>query len=232
MRTRIQVFARAPVSGEAKTRLIPRLGANAAARLQMKLTEHALAIARSAGFGPVEFRAIELGPIELGPVEQGPVELWCSPDCTHPSFQAFSDQGIVLRDQGSGSIGERMHRALQHALLSGDSAVLIGSDCPSLTAQDLSSAAQALDKETDFCFIPAEDGGYVLIAAAPHALRSLPRVFENVDWGTSNVMAQTRQRLQESGRTWQELTPRWDVDRPEDYDRLLREQPDLLKADQ
>lgn len=125
-----------------------------------------------------------------------------------------------------------MHRALQHALLSGDSAVLIGSDCPSLTAQDLSSAAQALDKETDFCFIPAEDGGYVLIAAAPHALRSLPRVFENVDWGTSNVMAQTRQRLQESGRTWQELTPRWDVDRPEDYDRLLREQPDLLKADQ
>jgi rSAM/selenodomain-associated transferase 1 len=178
----------------------------------MKLTEHALTIARSAGLGPVE--------------------LWCSPDCTHPTFEDFSDQGIVLHDQASGSIGERMHRALLHALLAGDSAVLIGSDCPSMTAQDLRNAVQTLGEKTDFAFIPAEDGGYVLIAAASHATRSLHRVFDDIDWGTSNVMAQTRQRLRENGRTWQELPPRWDVDRPEDYDRLVREQPGLFEAKQ
>ena len=217
MGTRAQLLARAPVSGEPRTRLIPRPGANAAARFQKRLTAHALTIARSARFGPVEL---------------GLLELWCSPDCTHPTFEAFSDQGIVLRDQASGSIGERMHRALLHVLLAGDSVVLIGSDCPSMTAQDRRNAAQALDKETDFAFIPAEHSGYVLIAVALHAPRSLRRVLDDIDWGTSNVMTQTRQRLRENGRSWQELPPRRDVDRPEDYDRLVREQPGLLKAKQ
>jgi glycosyltransferase A (GT-A) superfamily protein (DUF2064 family) len=41
-------------------------------------------------------------------------------------------------------------------------------------------------------------------------------------------MLQTRSRLRELGQTWQELPPRWDIDRPEDYDRLLREQPQIL----
>ena len=38
----IIVFSRPPVPGEAKTRLIPRLGAWGAARLQLRLTRHAL----------------------------------------------------------------------------------------------------------------------------------------------------------------------------------------------
>jgi len=212
VKTRVQVFTRAPVSGQAKTRLIPRLGANGAASLQMRLTEHALSIAVAAGLGPVE--------------------LWCSPDCTHPAFRTVADQGIVLHDQGSGNIGDRMHRALSQALLAGDAAVLIGSDCPSLCPQDLQDAAQALHNKKDFAFVPAEDGGYVLIAAATNEPRSLRRAFDSIDWGTENVMAQTRERLRECGRTWHELTSRWDIDRPEDYDRLMREQPGFLTAKQ
>ena len=50
----IIVFAKAPVPGEAKTRLIARLGAWGAARLQLQLTRHALALARAARCGPVE----------------------------------------------------------------------------------------------------------------------------------------------------------------------------------
>ena len=42
----IAVFARAPIAGQAKTRLIPRLGAAGAARLQRQLTERSLARAR------------------------------------------------------------------------------------------------------------------------------------------------------------------------------------------
>ena len=210
MAVRIQVFARAPVSGEVKTRLIPRLGADSAARLQMTLTEHAIATAASAGIGPVE--------------------LWCSPDRAHPTFEAFAARGIVLREQQTGTIGERMYRALSDALRAGDSAILIGSDCPSLTAQDLRDAAQTLRMETDFAFVPAEDGGYVLIAAAPRVQSCLHRIFDEIDWGTSQVMDQTRGRLGELGRVWHELAPRWDIDRPEDYDRLLHEQPGLLET--
>lgn len=210
MKTRVQVFARAPVSGEVKTRLIPELGADLAARLQTRLTEHAIAIAVSARIGPVE--------------------LWCSPDSAHPTFGTFAAQGIVLREQENAMLGERMHRALAHALRAGDAAVLIGSDCPSLTPEDLRDAARALRTQTEFAFVPAEDGGYVLIAAAPGVQACLQRVFEGVEWGTARVMAQTRERLRETGRRWLELTPRWDIDRPEDYHRLLREQPELLKT--
>jgi glycosyltransferase A (GT-A) superfamily protein (DUF2064 family) len=109
---RVQVFARAPVSGEVKTRLIPRIGADAAADMQLALTERALAVALEAGIGPVE--------------------LWCSPDPSHPTFAAYQHSGVTLRSQCDGDIGERMLQALSSALLAGDTVVLIGSDCPSL----------------------------------------------------------------------------------------------------
>ena len=198
------MFARAPVSGEVKTRLVPRLGADGAARLQMKLTEHAVATAIAS--------------------EVGPVELWCSPDISHPTFAALAQRGATLLDQGSGELGERMYRALSCAIRDGDLAVLIGSDCPSLTPHDLRCAAQALRDGADAAFVPAEDGGYVLIAA-----RSCSReLFDDIPWGSNTVMAQTRGRLRELGQTWRELSPRWDVDRPEDYERLIREQPQIL----
>ena len=201
---RVQVFARAPVSGESKTRLIPRLGADGAAAIQLTLTERALLVARDAGIGPVE--------------------LWCSPDRSHAAFIAQENCGITLHDQGEGDIGQRMCRALCSALHAGDMPVLIGSDCPSLTPQDLRDAAAALEVGADVAMVPAEDGGYVLIAA-----RTSPRsLFDGIDWGTSRVIEQTRSRLRELGLTWQELEARWDIDRPEDYDRLLREQPQIL----
>jgi len=204
MACRVQVFARAPVSGEAKTRLIPRLGADGAAEMQLALTERALAVALEAGVGSVE--------------------LWCSPDRSHPTFAAYEEGGIALRSQGKGDIGERMHRALCSALLVGDMPVLIGSDCPCLTAQDLRDAATALKTGADVALVPAEDGGYVLIAARTCS-RSL---FDGIDWGTGRVMEQTRGRLRELRFTWKELEQRWDIDRPEDYERLLREQPQIL----
>ncbi len=198
---KVQIFARAPVSGEVKTRLIPRLGADAAAEVQLVLTRHALATALEADIGPVE--------------------LWCSPNQSHPSFAGLKNSGVVLRDQGEGDIGERMHRALSNALLAGDIPVLIGSDCPSLTAKDLRDAARALERGADVALVPAEDGGYVLIAARTCS----GSLFDGIDWSSDRVMAQTRSRLRELGYAWKELAPRWDIDRPEDYDRLLREQP-------
>lgn len=204
---RVQVFARAPVSGDVKTRLIPRIGADSAARLQRTLTERAVATAIAAGIGPVE--------------------LWCSPDLAHPSFTAFTKLGITLRDQGSGNLGERMHRALSDALQAGDFAVLIGSDCPSLIPDDLRGAARALEQCADVAFVPAEDGGYVLIAARTCS----HRLFDGISWGSGSVMEESRSRLRELGQTWKELAPRWDIDRPEDYDRLLREQPQLLERE-
>ena len=201
-----QVFARTAVSGDVKTRLIPRLGADGAARLQQILTARTVETALTANIGPVE--------------------LWCTPDRSHSAMVALAERGVELHDQGPGGLGERMQRALEHALANADFAVLTGSDCPSLTPSDLQSAATALQEGSDVAFVPAEDGGYVLIAAK----RCSHRLFDGIEWGRDTVMEETRLRLQELGWSWKELATRWDVDRPQDYDRLLREQPDIMSA--
>ena len=62
-----------------------------------------------------------------------------------------------------------------------------------------------------------EDGGYVLIGLT----RCDARLFEGIAWGGSSVVAETRARLRALGWTWRELDTLWDVDRPEDYERLI-----------
>jgi uncharacterized protein len=71
MRTALIVFARAPVAGQAKTRLIPALGAAGAAALAERLLELALGAAVAAGFDTVELCATpDAGHQALR---------WCSP---------------------------------------------------------------------------------------------------------------------------------------------------------
>jgi hypothetical protein len=101
-------------------------------------------------------------------------------------------------------------------LLDAGPAVLVGSDCPSLGAADLHAAATSLATH-DAVIQPAEDGGYVLVGLA----RPLPGIFEGIRWGEPNVMRDTRARLRAAAATWREMPVRWDVDRPEDYRRLL-----------
>jgi rSAM/selenodomain-associated transferase 2/rSAM/selenodomain-associated transferase 1 len=195
--TAIAVLARAPVPGEAKTRLVPRLGANGAAALQRRLTLRTLATATSAAVGPVE--------------------LFCAPDRRHAFFGECGERfGIPLHEQCAGDLGARMLQAFAALLPGHDRVLLVGTDCPALTAAHLARAAVLLD-DHDAVVWPAEDGGYVLIG-----LRQVtPDLFGNISWGSANVMAQTRERLQRLGWRWAEAEPLWDVDLPQDYERLL-----------
>ena len=97
-------------------------------------------------------------------------------------------------------------------------ALLLGSDCPALTARHLRRAERALGAGTDAVFVPCEDGGYALIGLQ----RVDARLFEGIAWGGENVMAETRTRLAGLGWRWRELETLWDVDRPEDYARLMK----------
>lgn len=194
--TKIAVFARAPVPGAAKTRLIPALGADGAARLHEALTDHALSEAARAGLGPVE--------------------LWCAPDCAHPFFARCAQAyGVGLREQPPGDLGAKMLFAFEAAR---GPLLLMGSDCPSITARDLADCARALTEGADAVFLPAEDGGYELVGAA----RPIPKIFEGIAWGGERVMAQTRDSLASLRLGWREVRTVWDVDRPEDIDRLAR----------
>lgn len=191
------VFAKAPVPGEVKTRLIPALGAAGAAALHERLVDRALATAVAAAVGPVE--------------------LCCTPDDPHPALAALARvHGAALAAQGPGDLGDRMHAALSRALAGAPAAIVIGSDCPALAPQHLREAAAALAGH-DAVLQPAEDGGYVLVGLS----RPAPAIFEGIRWGEATVMADTRERLRGAGLRWKEMPERWDVDRPEDYRRLL-----------
>ncbi len=189
----VLIFARAPVPGECKTRLIPDLGAEGAAALHARLVEHALQIA-----------------IES---EVGPVSLCCAGDLDHPFFANCAEKfGVSLQRQSEGDLGARMLQAFVHA---GGPALLAGSDAPSITQQHWRDCAQALTAH-DAVFLSAEDGGYALIGLQKPG----SAIFRNMVWSTSEVMAQTRARMRAMQMTWTEPAVVWDVDDANGLERL------------
>jgi uncharacterized protein len=189
----VAVLARAPVAGQAKTRLIPALGADGAAALQERLIERTIQTACAAAIGPVT--------------------MWTTP-APHPCFAALTSRHrVALALQPEGDLGVRMLAACAAA---NGPAIVIGTDCPVLTPAHLRQAAGVLREGTDVVVIPAEDGGYVLIGSR----RPQPGLFAAMTWSTDTVMAETRRRLAQEGLTWREPAQLWDVDRPEDIARL------------
>jgi len=200
---RVMVFARAPTPGKAKSRLIPALGEAGAAALHRRLVMHCLRAARDSRLGPVE--------------------LWCAPDADDPFFRDCERHcGVSLHPQGEGDLGARMQRAFESALAGAERAILVGSDIPALSAQYLRDADQALGRGDDAAIGPAEDGGYVLIGLS----RCDPELFRDIPWGGPEVLAETRRRLATPSWRSSELPVLWDVDRPEDLERL----PEGLRA--
>jgi rSAM/selenodomain-associated transferase 1 len=181
----IIVFAKAPVPGEAKTRLISRLGPWRAARLHERLTRRAVRTALAARCGPVEVHGT-----------------------ARHSF--FSSLKIPFRLQRGRDLGARMYRALSR----NPGAILIGTDCPELTAADLRRADRLLRAGYDAVLAPAEDGGYALIGSR----RARKEWFAGIAWGTQRVYSDTVERL--AGCRWRALRRVWDVDRPEDLARF------------
>lgn len=204
-RIQVAVLAKAPIPGLAKTRLIPALGAQGAARLQWRLTRQAVRTALDAGLGPVT--------------------LWCAPDTRHRCFRALRRAlRVTCLVQASGDLGERMHTAFRLHCATGP-LLLIGTDCPPLTPHHLREAAQALLAGCDAVFFPAEDGGYALVG-----LRELQSaLFRDMRWSTPAVMQDTRLRAGEAGLAWRELETLWDLDVPDDLARLSASQAASLR---
>jgi hypothetical protein len=189
-------MAKAPEPGQVKTRLARALGEAAASTLATRMLHHTLATARRAAAGMVE--------------------LCVAPDTRHPTVrEAASRFGVQLSAQGEGDLGQRMARIARRVLDAGERPILIGTDCPALTPTHLQQAAAALET-ADAAFLPATDGGYVLIGLH----RFDRRLVEGIAWGTNAVMQQTRSRLKELGWTWWEGETLHDIDTADDLVHL------------
>lgn len=191
---RLVIFAKAPLAGLAKTRLIPALGAEGAARLARRFLDHAMAQAIQARVGPVE--------------------LCLSPGPDDSAWHGVKrPDGVSCTDQGEGDLGARMARAVHRVTAGphGQPILLMGTDCPQLTAGILRDAAAQLAQH-DAVLIPVADGGYVLLGLrAP-----CPALFSEMAWSTPAVTAETLRRLAGLGLSvWVGPTLN-DIDEPAD----------------
>ncbi len=188
----IVVFAREPIAGLTKTRLIPRLGANGAAALASAFTLDTLAKAHATGR-----------------------EIVIAGDAPHGVAQSTYFRRIArmfdatLIDQGDGTLGARMRRSLAPFCASG--AVLIGTDVPSLPAPILKHSLSLL-RQHPVILGPSLDGGYYLVGVRG----PLPDIFRGIHWGGARVLAETVARLRRT-RTAYALAEGWyDIDRRSD----------------
>lgn len=203
----VLIFAKTPIAGRVKTRLVPALGERAAAELYLGLLRRELRWI--AGQTPCA------------------IELWVTPERDHPVLLELAQRHrLPLLLQRGADLGERMSHAAREALTRHRRIALIGVDCPALTAEHLRNTFAWLAAGSDAVLGPAEDGGYVLMGLR----RWDERLFTGHAWGGGEVAETTRQRFVECGFAWRELPPLWDLDRPRDLPRLAGLADELIAA--
>lgn len=201
MRRRLILMLKFPVPGAVKTRLIPALGPERACRLHRSLA------------------AVTLATAAAGAARSGcTVEAWVAGAPDAEAARTWLGAGPTLREQGDGDLGARLDRAVQAAFAAGEeNVVVIGGDCPGLTADHLAAAFAAL-ADHDVVLGPALDGGYYLIGLR----RPVPALFHGIGWGGNTVLAQTLAAARAVGVSVAQLTPLADVDEPRDLPQWAR----------
>lgn len=189
------IFTRFPIPGQAKTRLIPHLGAEKAAQLQRLMTEFTVGQAH---------RLVEIhgGTIEIHH-EGGTKKLlenWIQID------------GLAFYEQQGGDLGAKLRHAVSTGFKTGYQKIIItGTDCPSLTCSIFEKAFQVLENH-DLVLGPAKDGGFYLIGLKEEK----NNLFNNVVWGTEDVLKTVLANAEKENLSVFLLSILSDIDRPED----------------
>ena len=198
MQETLIIFSRYPEPGKTKTRIIPALGAEGAANLQRRLSEHTLKQARELR----QLREVEIAVYFAG----GDVNLmgdWLGDDVDYYT-QVEGDLGVKMRSAFSDRFKNNSKRV-----------VIIGIDCPGVDQNILNSAFEAL-QDKDLVLGEAEDGGYYLIGLS----KLVVELFIDIKWGTGEVFKTTNHIAEKLNLTIAYLPILRDLDRPEDLDLI------------
>jgi rSAM/selenodomain-associated transferase 1 len=193
------IFAKAPVAGSVKTRLVPPLThAEAAAVARACLLDTLRRVPAAVGAGWTLFLD--------GDADEG--------------LRRSADAAVVrLLAQGDGDLGARLERAFARLRAEGAGRVVaIGTDSPTLDPARLAEAFDAL-RTHDAVLGPAEDGGYYLIGLS----REAGDFFRETPWGTADVARVTSERAAARGMSLARLAPWYDVDDAATLRRAARE---------
>src|SRR6476646_6284451 len=187
------IFAKPPIPGSVKTRLIPELGPERAAELAEAFLEDTVAMVRTVSWAECMIAATNT--FERPYVE--PEEVWL---------------------QSEGDLGDRLEKVLRLALKRKPIVLAIGADSPGLPAAYLQTARDAL-KNADAVLGPSLDGGFYLIGLKDCPVGLL----EDIQWSHSTTLAATVAKLDQFGMKTVLINPWFDVDGHEDLERLRRQ---------
>ena len=187
------IFAKQPIPGKCKTRLLDGCDEKRAAEISRFL-----------------IRATTQLAVENWP---GDVFLYGAPDSQHPLFAELKKEfHIALGDQVEGDLGEKMMSALSYHIKDSEAAAVIGTDVPHCSDDIIERAYDLLSRGKDVVG-PADDGGYYLIGLN----KAEASIFSDIKWGGPTVLQTTIRRAQAAGLnlvplpilkdidTWQDL---------------------------
>lgn len=186
------IFIKNPEKGKVKTRIAQTAGEERALQIYLELLRHTREVALEADARRILFYS------DFIPDKDD----WPSQD-----FQKMVQHGTDL--------GERMSNAFLLGLIRpDDKAVIIGSDCASLTAEIIEEAFAKLE-EYSFVVGPATDGGYYLLGMQHHT----PEIFQEIEWSTEEVLSATLHKIKALGKTYFLLPELSDIDFEEDWEK-------------
>jgi rSAM/selenodomain-associated transferase 1 len=194
-RNALIVVAKQPAPGQTKTRLAPPLTSERAAELYKAFLLDTLDLVRAA--------------------ECAQPFIAYLPEAARGYFGALAPDFELLTQRGA-NLGERLDSALTECLTGGyDRAVIMDSDSPTLPAEYLKQAFEAM-AEADGVLGPCDDGGYYLIGLR----RPAPRLLREVPMSTPTVVSDTLALAAGEGLQMAQLPAWYDVDTVTDLERL------------
>jgi rSAM/selenodomain-associated transferase 1 len=193
MKNIICIFAKPPFAGKTKSRLAKTIGLTAAAELSAAMLKDIIT--------------------QCLAVTNAEVYIAYPPQSMSEEFAAIHQPGINYIVQQGDNLGERMASIFQAflKLKHADKVIIIGSDCITTSTASLNEAFEKLT-EVPIVLGPARDGGYILVGQSSFT----PRMFINIDWGSSKVMDQTTVLLDAASLKYYQMPLSFDIDRHED----------------
>lgn len=204
------IFVKYPEPGKVKTRLSRHFSPEDSAELYMKMVEDLYArLVKNDGS------------------ENYAVHVYYSPVDKRTAFSDWLGPTASLYPQEGTGLGEKLTNAMKKSFDSGyEKAAAIGSDCIDLSVQEINSAFETLDRNTqnsikrEVVVGPTNDGGYYLIGSS----RFIPELFERIPWSTEKVYQETIDKLAGLGLHYAELGYKYDIDSIDEVRQLWNDQ--------
>jgi len=184
-------FIKNPVKGTVKTRLAADVGDDKALLIYLELMQHTRKVAQQIDAHRLLYYGSHINEEDDWPMEE--FDKYVQPD---------------------GDLGKRMQTAFRKALDKAEAAIIIGSDCASLTPGIVNEAFDKLATK-DVVLGPALDGGYYLLGMK----QTHDFLFRNMIWSTDQVFTETTRRIEKAGLSYDTVATLSDIDYAEDWEK-------------